>query len=112
MWTQGVEQLQGRPRMVPEDAVLRAIDDGIWSVSCGPLKCGRFHERHMSTAEACGRRKRHHVSPPLSPDFFVTDVPDRSGGLLLVVWHNHVLEHGKCFRLSVTSGICRWKSPE
>jgi putative transposase len=37
---------------------LEDIDDGIWNVYCGPLKLGRFLERHMRIEEAYGRLKR------------------------------------------------------
>jgi putative transposase len=37
---------------------LEDIDDGGWNVAFGPLKLGRFLERHRRLAEAYGRRKR------------------------------------------------------
>jgi putative transposase len=38
---------------------LEEIDDGIWNVYFGPLKLGRFHERHMRIEDANGRLLRH-----------------------------------------------------
>jgi putative transposase len=38
---------------------LEEIDDGIWDVYFGPLKLGRFHERHMRIEDANGRLLRH-----------------------------------------------------
>jgi hypothetical protein len=49
--------------------------DGIWNVYFGPLKLGRSHERHMRIEGEYGRLKQHKVSP-MSPDFFVTYLPD------------------------------------
>jgi putative transposase len=63
---------------VGESVGFEEIDDGLWNVYFGPLKLGRFNERHMSIEDEFGRRRRHHVSPK-SPDFSVTYVPDRSG---------------------------------
>jgi len=40
---------------------LEEIDDSIWNVYFGPLKLGRFHERHMRIEDAYGRLKRHKV---------------------------------------------------
>jgi putative transposase len=37
---------------------LEEIDDGVWNVSCGPLKLGRLLERHMRIEDAYGRLKR------------------------------------------------------
>ena len=37
------------------------IDDGIWGVYFGPLKLGRFNERHMKIEDELGRLKRHSV---------------------------------------------------
>jgi putative transposase len=37
---------------------LEEIDDGIWNVYFGPLKLGRFLERHMRIEDAYGRLKR------------------------------------------------------
>jgi putative transposase len=37
------------------------IDDGIWNVYFGPLKLGRFNERHMRIEDEFGRLKRHNV---------------------------------------------------
>lgn len=56
---------------------LEEIDDGIWNVYFGPRKLGRLHERHMRIEDEYGRLKRHKVLP-MSPDFFVTYLPDRS----------------------------------
>jgi hypothetical protein len=53
------------------------VDDGIWNVCFGPLKLGRFNERHMRLEDEFGRLRRHHVYA-MSPDFSVTYVPDRS----------------------------------
>jgi putative transposase len=38
---------------------LEEIDDGIWNVYFGPLKLGRFLERHLRIEDAYGRLKRH-----------------------------------------------------
>ena len=38
---------------------LEEIDDGVWNVFFGPLKLGRFHERHMKIEDANGRLLRH-----------------------------------------------------
>lgn len=40
---------------------LEEIDDGLWDVYFGPLKLGRFHERHMRIEDQYGRLKRHKV---------------------------------------------------
>lgn len=37
------------------------IDDGIWNVYFGPLKLGRFNERHMKIEDEFGRLRRHNV---------------------------------------------------
>ena len=37
------------------------IDDGIWNVYFGPLKLGRFNERHMRIEDQFGRLQRHTV---------------------------------------------------
>jgi hypothetical protein len=37
---------------------LEDIDDGVWNVYFGPLKLGRFLERHRRIADAYGRLKR------------------------------------------------------
>ena len=37
---------------------LEEIDDGVWTVYFGPLKLGRFLERHMRIEDAYGRLKR------------------------------------------------------
>jgi putative transposase len=37
------------------------IDDGIWNVCFGPLKLGRFNERHMRIEDEFGRLRRHNV---------------------------------------------------
>jgi putative transposase len=37
---------------------LEEIDDGVWNVYFGPLKLGRFLERHMRIEDAYGRLKR------------------------------------------------------
>ena len=37
---------------------LEEIDDGVWNMYFGPLKLGRFLERHMRIEEAYGRPKR------------------------------------------------------
>lgn len=39
---------------------LEEIDDGVWNVFFGPLKLGRFLERHMRIEDAYGRLQRHH----------------------------------------------------
>jgi putative transposase len=46
---------------VGEYVGLEEIDDGIWNVYFGPLKLGRFHERHMKIEDEFGRLRRHHV---------------------------------------------------
>ena len=51
--------------------------DGIWNVYFGPLRLGRFHEQHMRIEDEYGRLTRLKVSP-MSPDCFVTYLPDRS----------------------------------
>jgi transposase InsO family protein len=38
---------------------LEEIDDGVWNLYFGPLKLGRFHERHMRIEDANGRLLRH-----------------------------------------------------
>jgi hypothetical protein len=38
---------------------LEDIDNGIWTVSCGPLTRGRLLARHLRSEEAYGRRTRH-----------------------------------------------------
>jgi putative transposase len=38
---------------------LEDIDDGVWNVSCGPLKLGRLLERHLRIEDAYGRLTRH-----------------------------------------------------
>lgn len=38
---------------------LEEIDDGVWNVYFGPLKLGRFHERHMRIEDANGSLLRH-----------------------------------------------------
>ena len=38
---------------------LEEIDNGVWNVYFGPLKLGRFLERHMRIEDAYGRLKRH-----------------------------------------------------
>jgi transposase len=43
---------------VGEYGGLEDIDDGVWTVSFGPLKLGRLHERHLRLEDAYGRRKR------------------------------------------------------
>jgi len=40
---------------------LEEIDDGLWNLYFGPLKLGRFHERHMRIEDEYGRLKRHSV---------------------------------------------------
>jgi putative transposase len=42
-----------------EDVGLEEIDDGVWHVSCGPLKLGRLLERHRRIEAAYGRLTRH-----------------------------------------------------
>jgi hypothetical protein len=42
-----------------ESVGLEDIDEGVWTVSCGPLKLGRLLERHRRIEEADGKRKRH-----------------------------------------------------
>jgi hypothetical protein len=46
---------------VGEYVGLEEIDDGIWNVYFGPLKLGRFNERHMKIEDEFGRLRRHHV---------------------------------------------------
>jgi hypothetical protein len=46
---------------------LEAVDDGIWTVSCGPLKLGRLLAQHLRIEDAHGRLGRHRVLP-MSPD--------------------------------------------
>jgi putative transposase len=41
-----------------EDVGLEEIDEGVWNVYFGPLKLGRFLERHMRIEDAYGRLKR------------------------------------------------------
>ena len=48
----------------------------IWNVYFGPLKLGRLHERHMRIEDEYGRLYGHRDVSPMSPDCFVTDVPD------------------------------------
>jgi len=36
---------------------------GVWNVYFGPLKLGRFHERHMRIEDEYGRLTRHNMSP-------------------------------------------------
>jgi putative transposase len=43
---------------VGEYVGLEEIDDGVWNVYFGPLKLGRFLERHMRIEDAYGRLKR------------------------------------------------------
>jgi len=57
--------------------LLEEIDDGIWNVYFGLLKVGRLLERHLRIEDAYGRLKRRTVSP-MSPDSFITYLPDRS----------------------------------
>lgn len=38
---------------------LEEIDNGVWNVYFGPLRLGRFLERHMRIEDAYGRLKRH-----------------------------------------------------
>ena len=40
---------------------LEEIDNGIWNVYFGPLKLGRFNERHMRIEDQYGRLKRKSV---------------------------------------------------
>ena len=56
---------------------LEEIDEGIWNVYFGPLTLGRLHKCHPRIEDEYGRPIRHKVSP-MSPDFFVTYLPDRS----------------------------------
>jgi putative transposase len=44
---------------VGEYVGLEEIDDGVWHVSCGPLKRGRLLERHMRIEDVYGRLTRH-----------------------------------------------------
>lgn len=37
------------------------IDDGVWNVYFGPLKLGRFHERHMLIEDQYGQLKRRNL---------------------------------------------------
>ena len=46
---------------VGEYVGLEEIDDGIWNVYFGPLKLGRFIERHMRIEDEYGRLKRKNV---------------------------------------------------
>ncbi len=46
---------------------LEEVDDGIWTVSCGPLKLRRLLEQHLRIEDAHGRLRRHRVLP-MSPD--------------------------------------------
>jgi putative transposase len=59
-----------------EDGGLKARDDDVWNVSCGPLTRARLLERPMNIEAACGRLKR--TRSPMSPDSLVTDLPGRS----------------------------------
>ena len=52
------------------------IDDGIWNVYFGPLKLGRFNERHMKSKMRSDDSGDTRCNP--CPDYFVTHVPDRS----------------------------------
>jgi hypothetical protein len=52
------------------------VDDGVWDLYFGPLKLGRLLEKHMRIEDAFGRLKRQLL--PMSPDSFVTYLPDRS----------------------------------
>jgi hypothetical protein len=83
---------------VGESVGFEEIDDGLWNVYFGPLKLGRFNERHMSIEDEFGRRRRHHVSPK-SPDFSVTYVPDRSQ--YTVPWHSASLHESAEFPTDV-----------
>ena len=56
---------------------LEEIADGIRNVYFGPLRLGRLSERHQRIEDEYGRLYRRHVSP-MSPDCFVTYLPDRS----------------------------------
>jgi hypothetical protein len=62
---------------VGEYVGLEETADGIWNVYFGPLRLGRLHERRMRIEDEYGRLYRQRVSP-MSPDCFVTYVPDRS----------------------------------
>jgi putative transposase len=44
---------------VGEYVGLEDIDDGVWTVSCGPLKLGRLLERHRRSEDAYGKLTRH-----------------------------------------------------
>jgi putative transposase len=43
---------------IVEDVSLEEIDDGVWNVYFGPLKLGRFLERHLRIEDAYSRLKR------------------------------------------------------
>lgn len=44
--------------LVGEYIGLEEIDDGLWDVYFGPLKLGRFHERHLRIEDQLGRLNR------------------------------------------------------
>jgi putative transposase len=44
--------------LVGEYIGLEEIDDGLWDVFFGPLKLGRFHERHLRIEDQLGRLSR------------------------------------------------------
>lgn len=46
---------------VGEYVAFEEIDDGIWNVYFGPLKLGRFNERHMRIEDQFARLRRHNV---------------------------------------------------
>ena len=64
---------------------LEEIDDGVWNVYFGPLKLGRFLERHMRIEDAYGRLKRNQLNKcyrclptfllPISPAAHTAIVP-------------------------------------
>jgi hypothetical protein len=63
-----------------EDGGREDIDDGIWNVDFGPLTLGRLLEQHRRIEDHLGTRKRR--LSPMSPDFFLADLPDWSDGRL------------------------------
>jgi transposase InsO family protein len=44
---------------VGEYVGLEEMADGIWNVYCGPLRLGRWHERHLRIEDEYGRLSRH-----------------------------------------------------
>jgi hypothetical protein len=72
-----LQLLDDRRKALDRKRVVIRNTDGIWNVYFGPLKLGRLHERHIRIEDEYGRLKRHRVYP-MSPDFFVTYLPERS----------------------------------